>query len=108
MEAFIATPANPTARDGFAKTILVTSSGTASFTAIPSPDVMISVRSNPVYFQWGKANNAAITTATAATQGNWLPQNVLTRIGKPQDSDGIWILQDTGAAQVFLTPGRGI
>lgn len=106
MEAFIAKADHGT---GFSKTTLITSSGTATFYQVDGPDAKISVRTAAVYFAWGKASNTAPTASgTAATQMDWLPQNAVVRLGKPADCDGIWILQDTGAAQVYITPGRGI
>ncbi len=92
----------------FGKTILMTSSGTATFQPLDGPDVKIAVRTNPVYYQWGVKGNVTPTVATAATQCDWLPQNAVVRLGKPLDASGIWILQDTAAATVFLTTGHGI
>jgi hypothetical protein len=104
MEAFISAPDST----GFVLTQLITSSGTATFYPVAGPDVKISVRSAAVYYAWGKKGNTTPTNGTAATQMDWLPQNAVVRLGKPSESDGIWILQDTGAAQVYMTPGRGI
>ncbi len=105
MEAFIAKADHGT---GFSKTTLITSSGTATFYPVDGPDMKIAVRTAAVYYAWGKAANTAITASgTPATQADWLPQNFVGRLGKPGDADGIWILQDTGAAQVFVTSGRG-
>ncbi len=105
MEAFISAPDST----GFVLTTLITSTGTAVFYPLPGPDVKISVRSAAVYFAWGKKGNTAPTASgTAATQMDWLPQNAVVRLGKPSEADGIWILQDTGAAQIYVTPGRGI
>ena len=105
-EAFIANAPHGT---GFSVTTLITSSATATFYPVSGIAVKLAVRSNAVYYQWGKSSSTAITASgTAATQADWLPQNSVVRLGRPQDCDGIWILQDTGAAQVFLTTGRGI
>lgn len=105
MEAFISAPDST----GFVLTQLITSSGTATFYPVSGPDVKISVRSAAVYYAWGRKGNTTPTGSGAATtQMDWLPQNAVVRLGKPSESDGLWILQDTGAAQVYLTPGRGI
>lgn len=105
MEAFISAPDST----GFVLTTLITSSGTATFYPFNGPDVKIAVRTAAVYYAWGKRGNTAPTASGAATtQMDWLPQNAVVRLGKPSEADGIWILQDTGAAQVFITPGRGI
>lgn len=106
MEAFTGNASQAT---GYGNTILITSSGTATFYAVGGKTLKLSVRSNAVYFQWGKKDNTTPTASgTAATQMDWLPQNSVTRMSKPEFADGIWILQDTGAAQVFATPGQGI
>lgn len=106
MEAFVG---NANYGTGFPTTILITSSGTATFYAVGGKTLKISVRSNPVYYQWGKKDNTTPTASgTAATQMDWLPQNAVVRMGKPDSADGIWILQDTGAAQVFVADGQGI
>lgn len=105
-EAFTANSPHGT---GFSVTTLITSSGTATFYAIAGAAIKLSVRSAAVYYQFGKSNSAAITASgTAATQADWIPQNGVIRLSKPQDTDGIWILQDTGAAQIFMTAGFGI
>lgn len=105
-EAFIANSPHDT---GFSVTTLITSSGTATFYPVNGIACKLAVRTAAVYYQWGKKSSTAITAAgTAATQADWLPQNAVVRLGRPQDCDGIWILQDTSAAQVFLTVGRGI
>lgn len=105
-EAFIANSPHGT---GFSVTTLITSSGTATFYPVAGNAVKLSVRSAAVYYQWGKSSSAPITASgTVATQTDWIPQNAVLRLGRPLDCDGIWILQDTGAAQIFMTTGRGI
>ncbi len=92
----------------FGRTLLFTSSGTATYYELGCTAAKISVRGAAVYYQWGVPQNATPTIATAATQMDWIPQNGVVRVSRPQEATGIWILQDTGAAGVFVTPGRGI
>jgi hypothetical protein len=89
--------------------ILITTSTTAvvDITGL-GPDLMISVRSNPMYFRFGNASTTVTASGTAGTQGMWLPTNSVIRIKKPQGATHIATLQDTGAAQVFIQPGDGI
>ena len=112
MEAFIANckaPMGATGPTGLPamQTTLVTSSGSSQFTRVDGPDVLIAVRTNAIYWRWCKATDT-VSAATAATQGSWLPSGTIVRLGKPVEADGIAILQDTAAAQVFITTGRGI
>lgn len=73
-----------------------------------SGDVMISVRSAPCYWRWGRSGTA-VASATAATQGGWLPQNAVLRMHKPENATHLILLRDGGTdAQVYVTPGNGI
>lgn len=94
---------------GFAVTTLITSSATATFYPVDGTAVKLAVRSAACYFQWGRKSSTPITASgVVATQADWLPQDSVSRFSRPLDCDGIWILWDTGAAQVFLTVGVGI
>lgn len=103
-ESFIA---NCPEAAGAMVTTIVTSSGTSQYFEIAGPDVLIAVKTAAIYWRWVKAGGT-VSAATAATQGSWLPIGAVIRVGKPQGATGIAILQDTGAASVFLTSGHGI
>jgi hypothetical protein len=66
------------------------------------------VRSNPLYYRFGNAATTVTASGTAATQGDWLPANAVIRLRKPVGATHLIVLQDTGAAQVFVQPGDGI
>lgn len=89
--------------------LLVTSTGTSAAHDLSGlgPDLKISVRSNGVYYRFGSAATE-VSAGTAATQGDWLPANAVIRVKKPQGATHIIVLQDTGAAQVFIQAGDGI
>lgn len=103
-ESFIANCPEAT---GAMVTTLVTSSGTSQYFEVAGPDLMITVKTAAIYWRWVKASGT-VSAATALTQGSWLPIGAVIRVGKPQGATGIAILQDTSAASVFLTAGRGI
>ena len=74
-----------------------------------SGDVMISVRSAPCYWRWGRGATTVTASGTASTQGAWWPQNTTIRIHKPDNATHLILLRDGGTdAQVFVTPGNGI
>ncbi len=99
---------SPHTADGKTTTLLITSTASSVATAVPfRGDVMISVRGAAVYCRWGRSDTE-VSAATAATQGFWLPQNSLLRTHIPEDSTHLAVLQDTGAATIYLTPGSGI
>jgi hypothetical protein len=71
-------------------------------------DVMIAVRTAPVYWRWGTVATT-VSASTAATQGGWLPTGFVGRIHKPENSTHLVLLRDGGTdAQVYVTPGNGI
>jgi hypothetical protein len=72
----------------FGRTILVTSTGTATFYPMGGTAFKISVRGAAVYYQWGVAQNTTPTNNTAATQMDWLPQNAVVRMSRPQPAFG--------------------
>jgi hypothetical protein len=73
-----------------------------------SGDVMISVRTAPCYWRWGRAATT-VSASTAATQGGWLPQNTVLRMHKPDNATHLILLRDGGtSAEVYVTPGNGI
>jgi hypothetical protein len=89
--------------------LLITTTGSSVAHDISNlgPDLKISARSNALYFRFGNASTT-VTASTAATQGDWLPSGAIIRIKKPVGASHIIVLQDTGAAQVFIQGGDGI
>lgn len=72
-------------------------------------DMMVSVRSAPCYWRWGRSGTTVTASGTASTQGGWLPQNTLIRMHKPDNATHLILLRDGGTdAQVYVTPGNGI
>ncbi len=102
-ETFIANCPEAT---GAMVTKIVTSSGTSQYFEIPGTLLLIAVKTAAIYWRWVKAEGT-VSAATEATQGSWLPIGAVQKFGKPPDATGIAILQDTSAASVFLTSGRG-
>lgn len=90
--------------------LLITTTGTTAAHDIGGlgPDLKISARSNGFYFRFGNASTTVTASGTAATQGDWLPANGVIRIKKPIGATHIIVIQDTGAAQVFIQAGDGI
>lgn len=71
------------------------------------PDLLISVRTNGVYYRFGDASTDVTASGTAATQGAWLPSGAVVTLKKPLGATQFCTLQDTGAAQVFIQAGDG-
>jgi len=93
----------------YAITQLITSTATATYYDVNESTMKMAVRGNPVYYQWGiKQSTTPTASGAAATQMDWAPQDSSQRLAKPEKCTGIWILQDGGAATVFITPGHGI
>jgi hypothetical protein len=89
--------------------LLFTAGTSTGANSVPySGDVMVSVRSAPCYWRWGRGATT-VSASTAATQGGWLPTGSLIRMHKPDNCTHLILLRDGGTdAQVYVTPGNGI
>lgn len=71
------------------------------------PDLMISNKTAGYFFRFGNAATD-VSSATAATQGMWVPTNTVLRLKKPEGASHFCTLQDSSAATVYIQPGYGI
>lgn len=103
LEAF-----NAAMMSGESYVLRITSTGSSAVTRLGiKGDVMMAAKTNGVYFRWGKSDTT-VSDGTAATQGMYLPAGAVIRVHIPDEATHIAILQDTGAGQLYLSPGAGI
>lgn len=98
-----------TEASGESTSLLFTAGSATGVNSVPfAGDMMISVRSAPCYWRWGRGGTT-VSASTAATQGGWLPSGALIRMHKPDNCTHLILLRDGATdAQVYVTPGNGI